>query len=139
MTLLENPTRVTRTVRFNNEGIVEDQLRRQEEEKQRQEKSKASAGQRSWSILHRYRGCDPVFFEAWQHSIPAMCDCRNEFKKIVEKHPPEFSSPEAFFRWGWFVHNAVNEKLGKPLVDLDDALKQWRNDASEIKDSGSSS
>jgi hypothetical protein len=48
--------------------------------------------------------------------------------------PPDFSSPEAFFDWGVALHNAVNAKLGKPEITIDEACKIWRNsDGLEVK------
>jgi hypothetical protein len=109
----------------------------EEDRKEAENRAKIAQGQRSWSMLHRYRGCDPVFFEAWQHTIPNMCDCRNEFKTIVADFPPDFSCPDAFWRWGWFIHNAVNEKLGKPLISLEEATQLWRNDGEVEENRGS--
>jgi hypothetical protein len=40
--------------------------------------------------------------------------------------PPDFSSPEAFFAWGVALHNAVNAKLGKPEITIEEAYLIWR-------------
>jgi hypothetical protein len=48
--------------------------------------------------------------------------------------PPDFSSPEAFFAWGVRLHNAVNAKLGKPEITIEEALSIWRkSDGLEVK------
>jgi hypothetical protein len=46
--------------------------------------------------------------------------------------PPDFTSPEAFFAWGVALHNAVNRKLGKPELTIEEARRIWRrNDGLE--------
>ena len=32
---------------------------------------------------------------------------------------PHLENRESFIKWGWNLHNRVNEKLGKPLISLD--------------------
>lgn len=86
----------------------------------------AYQGRRAWSFLHRYRGCDPVFFEMWINFIPSQCSCKEDFKLILKDYPPDFSSPDAFFEWGVFIHNQVNIKLGKPTFTLEEAKKLWQ-------------
>jgi hypothetical protein len=95
---------------------------------ERNKEAIAEAGRKAWSLLHRYQGCDPVFLEAWQAWIPRGCSCKEDFGKVIADYPPDFSSPEAFWNWGWFLHNWVNEKLGKPIVSLEDARKLWQKD-----------
>ena len=85
------------------------------------------AGRRSWSLLHRYRGCDPQWVELWEYFIPAGggCSCKAGYKEILKDHPFDYSSPAAFFASGFALHNAVNRKLGKPELTLEDARKLW--------------
>lgn len=99
----------------------------------------ASAGRRAWTLLHRYRGCDPQWLELWEYFVPAgSCNCKEGYRAILKDYPPDFSSPEAFFEWGVRLHNAVNEKLidqgdtTKRIVSLDEAYSIWRG-----KDAGS--
>jgi hypothetical protein len=40
-------------------------------------------------------------------------------------YPPDFSSPESFFKWGWARHNDVNLRLGKPKFPYEDALRKY--------------
>jgi hypothetical protein len=40
--------------------------------------------------------------------------------------PPDYTSPEAFFAWGVRLHNAVNAKLGKPEITIEEAYSIWR-------------
>jgi hypothetical protein len=85
----------------------------------------------AWGKLHTYDGDDPETFlrEVFEPLIPNYgCSCANEYKRFKKDYPPDFSSPEAFWNWGWFLHNWVNEKLGKPIVSLEDARKLWQKD-----------
>ena len=84
-------------------------------------------GRHAWSLLHRYRGCDPQWLELWVHFIPQRCDCKDGYQKILEQLPPDFSTSEAFFAWGVALHNAVNRKLGKPEITIDEAYLIWRS------------
>jgi hypothetical protein len=40
--------------------------------------------------------------------------------------PPDYSSHEAWFAWGVKAHNEVNQRLGKPIVSLEEAKHIWR-------------
>jgi hypothetical protein len=57
------------------------------------------------------------------HSLLALfpCSvCSDDFKtRILTEFPLDVSSRKAFSRWTCVVHNAVNEKLKKPLVGCD--------------------
>ncbi len=83
----------------------------------------------AWTFLHRYDGCDPAWLKSWEGIIPrGRCDCKTGYLEILKDYPPDFSSPEAFFAWGVTLHNAVNRKLGKPEMTLEEARKLWRDD-----------
>jgi hypothetical protein len=63
-------------------------------------------------------------YENWKTRIPSFgCSCNEHFKKMEANYPPDFSSPEAFFRWGWMRHNDVNLRLGKSKFSYEDALR----------------
>jgi hypothetical protein len=88
----------------------------------------------AWWFLHSYRGCDLAWFAEWETTIPTgRCNCKEDYRKILEKLPPDFSTPEAFFQWGVELHNLVNAKLiaegdtTKRIVSLDEAYSLWRN------------
>lgn len=75
-----------------------------------------------WHELHGYTNKPWDIAEAkswlalWVAKIPSFgCSCAQHFREIYDKRPPDFSSPEAFYRWGVAVHNDVNKLLGKPL------------------------
>jgi hypothetical protein len=90
------------------------------------ERNKARQGQFAWSKLHGYTGCDPQWLDIWQYLIPQRCDCKDGYQRILAEMPPDFTSPEAFFAWGVALHNAVNAKLGKPEITIDEAYSIWR-------------
>lgn len=87
--------------------------------------------QKHWEALHRFPfsddwGCQTrcQWFAAWQASIPNInCNCRKHWNELVEAMPPDFSSREAFFAWTVEAHNAVNQRLGKALVTLEEARR----------------
>ena len=95
--------------------------------KAQKEAYKAKQGRFAWSKLHGYTGCDPQWLDIWQYLIPARCDCKDGYQQILGELPPDFSTPEAFFAWGVNLHNAVNRKLGKPELTIEEALSIWRN------------
>jgi hypothetical protein len=115
-------------------GQPPQQVITQEQVQQYRSERTAKQGRFAWSKLHEYRGCDPQWLDLWVHFIPSRCDCRDGFQHILKDLPPDFSSPEAFFAWGVRLHNAVNAKLGKPQITIDEAYSIWRtNDGVEHK------
>ncbi len=97
-----------------------------EEASKRVENQKIAAGRRAWTLLHNYRGCDPQWVELWEHFIPSGgCSCKEGYKAILKDHPFDYSSPDAFFESGVVLHNAVNRKLEKPQITLEEARQIW--------------
>ena len=81
-----------------------------------------------WIALHNgsIRNADDL--AEWEKTIPQYeCGCRAFYAKYKADNPPDFSTPEAFFAWGVRLHNAVNAKLGKPEITIDEAYKIWRS------------
>jgi hypothetical protein len=97
-----------------------------EEAEREAQARQATQGQFAWAKLHSYRGCDPQWLDIWQYLIPQRCDCKDGYQRILAEMPPDYLSPEAFFRWGVRLHNAVNAKLGKPEITIDEAYSIWR-------------
>jgi hypothetical protein len=80
-----------------------------------------------WAGLHNGSIVDAEGLAAWESTIPQYeCGCRAFYAKHKAANPPDFSSPEAFFAWGVNLHNAVNRKLGKPELTIEEALSIWR-------------
>jgi len=99
-----------------------------EEREEKRKEIVGKQGQRAWSMLHRFRGCDPVFVEAWEAWIPSTCSCREDYKAILADYPFDYSSPDAFFESGIRLHNAVNRKLSKPEITIEEARSIWRKE-----------
>jgi len=82
-----------------------------------------------WIGLHDGSIINAVELAKWELSIPQYgCQCKRFYADWKTQHPPDFSSPEAFFAWGVRLHNAVNAKLGKPEITIDEAYSIWRKD-----------
>jgi hypothetical protein len=80
-----------------------------------------------WIGLHDGSVVDADGLAAWELTIPQYeCGCRAFYAKHKAANPPDFTSPEAFFAWGVRLHNAVNTKLGKPEITIEEAYSIWR-------------
>ena len=89
----------------------------------------------AWIALHNGSIFHAAGLSEWESSIPQYeCGCRAFYAKYKAEMPPDFTSPEAFFRWGVNLHNAVNRKLGKHELTIDEALSIWRKDDGSTKD-----
>jgi hypothetical protein len=88
-----------------------------------------------WILLHDGSIKTIEKLTEWELLIPQYgCSCKRFYAEWKADNPPDFSSPEAFFAWGVRLHNAVNAKLGKPEITIDEAYKIWRNsDGLEVK------
>lgn len=87
----------------------------------------AAAGRAAWSALHTQRNPTHEWFETeWKPLIPQGCGCAGSANELLNANPPRFDSPDDFFCWSVQYHNAVNRKLGKPEMTLEDALAIWR-------------
>ena len=49
------------------------------------------------------------------------------FARLLDKYPvsPYLGKRESFIRWTVFIHNKVNILLGKPEMDLEDAIAAY--------------
>jgi len=80
-----------------------------------------------WIALHNGSIRDSKGLDEWEISIPQYeCNCRRFYAEWKAANPPDFTSPKAFFAWGVELHNAVNAKLGKQQITIDEALCIWR-------------
>jgi hypothetical protein len=52
-------------------------------------------------------------------------ECRADWSALLTQYPPDFSSPDAFFTWTVFIHNKVNEKLGREQWAASNARERW--------------
>lgn len=44
-------------------------------------------------------------------------ECATHFRLILQQYPPQTSSRDAASQWGCFIHNLVNQRLGKEVFD----------------------
>jgi hypothetical protein len=80
-----------------------------------------------WIAIHNGSIVDNAGLLQWEKTIPAYgCACRQFYQAWKAANAPDYSSPEAFFAWGVRLHNAVNAKLGKPEITIDEAYSIWR-------------
>jgi hypothetical protein len=81
----------------------------------------AQTGRELWSELHT-----SVTFETlstWETKIPNFaCGCKKFYDGWKQANEPR---QDDFFAWTVELHNAVNAKLGKPIMDLKDARQLW--------------
>jgi hypothetical protein len=86
-----------------------------------------------WKELHvnalRSNGTtDSVFLSNFRQKllrITGECGCRNFWDTWTRENPPIYSPREAYFEWTVRVHNAVNQKLNKPIITTEDALDMF--------------
>ena len=91
-----------------------------------------------WIELHDGTVRDGLSLANWELKIPQYgCSCKKFYAEWKAENAPDFTSPEAFFAWGVRLHNAVNRKLGKPELTIDEAKKIWRSKDGCSEDSGS--
>ena len=91
-----------------------------------------------WILLHDGSIKTIEQLTEWELLIPQYgCSCKRFYAEWKAANPPDFTSPEAFFAWGVRLHNAVNAKLGKPEITIDEAYSIWRkSDAGTTENSG---
>jgi len=87
-------------------------------------------GPAKWKELHdtaRAGLITPAWLERYSAGIPNNpCGCRNHWRSVLAAHPlPETACADAQFAWSWQLHNAVNAKLGKPALTLDEARRRY--------------
>lgn len=82
------------------------------------------AGRTSWKTLFT-QVFNLLQLEEWEKTIPKYgCDCSNFYEKYKKMYPP----PENIgFTWKWKLKNAVNQKLGQPLLSIEEAKAFWAN------------
>lgn len=88
-------------------------------------------GSAHWAKLHSAESPNAEWLTRWLTQIPSYgCSCHKDFHTILATNTPRFND---WFRWSVEVHNAVNEKLGKPVWTIDEAYAIWRRRKFEWK------
>jgi hypothetical protein len=87
-----------------------------------------------WSELHSYAPAEwskvdtAKWLDEWIARIPSFgCSCKGTFRDLLTLpgNMPNLESAAEFFEWTVRIHNAVNQKLGKPNLALQEAEKHW--------------
>ena len=89
-------------------------------------------GPRYWAELHMYAlrhegklRALHVWFLDWMADLPFDgCPCKEHLDAFLAASPPDYTR---FFDWTIKLHNAVNERLGKPIIDPIGARQLWIN------------
>jgi hypothetical protein len=82
----------------------------------------------SWKELHQFKPSDNQsdnerFLLSFNSRVPNVnCPCRAEWTKFVSTNPVRFDD---WFRWTVEAHNSVNQRLGKPILSLEQAKELW--------------
>ena len=64
------------------------------------------------------------FFESLSKILP--CDnCREHYSENIENIPIDLQSRESLVQWLFTIHNKVNQKNNKQLVNYDDFINQY--------------
>ena len=53
--------------------------------------------------------------------------CRSHYKETIQKIPVEtwLDNRKSLIEWVWMVHNAVNERLGRPTITQTEFFKRY--------------
>jgi len=89
-----------------------------------------------WKELHSHALNDYVDSKSelnwlflWTRKIPRFttgCKCKENWDKWYKANPPDFTTKESYFAWTVKAHNDINNRLGKPIVSVEDAKKLYR-------------
>lgn len=84
-------------------------------------------GVATWQELHpralTHDGSDDtVWLDAFGLRIGGSCACRKDWLLWISANPPQFGR---YFEWTVAAHNAVNARLQKPILTLEEAYKIW--------------
>ena len=86
-------------------------------------------GPRFWAELHllglRHRPGKNMtgWLNDWRDSLPFNgCPCKDHLDEWMIENPPDWNR---FFEWGIDLHNAVNIRIGKPTMDVENAKELW--------------
>jgi hypothetical protein len=67
-----------------------------------------------------------MFFQSVAQTLPCA-ECREHFQTLLDQHPPEVQNSCALQQWLFWIHNAVNHRLGKPQFTTDQYQRKYAN------------
>lgn len=78
-------------------------------------------GRRSWRKL--FTSVDTIAqLVEWEVTIPRYCECEPFYQAWKRENPPGESID---FEWKYRLRSAVNQKLGRPNITIEEAKAQW--------------
>ena len=85
-------------------------------------------GPNLWGTLHLLclaGTITPNFVQEFAKVIPCPM-CAGHFAEVLKENPlPDSDDPLVVFRWSVHVHNLVNARIGKPILEPDQAMARW--------------
>ncbi|KAI5709834.1 FAD-linked sulfhydryl oxidase ALR-like [Diaphorina citri] len=99
---------------------------------------KDQLGYQTWGLLHTIAAYYPekptadeeremkTFFMLLGKFYPCE-SCARDFSSLLKLRPPATSSQRALAGWLCWVHNHINQKLGKPQFDCSRLDERWRD------------
>lgn len=103
---------------------------------------KSEWGSRGWAWLHTQAINHPaypseldriaMFARFWSFIQTLPCsECRIHATEYAREYPPDFSGSAGFQTWAWRFHNAVNLRLGKPLMSAEEYRRTYAEEISK--------
>jgi hypothetical protein len=70
-----------------------------------------------------------AFRRIWTFVSRLPCaECRDHATRFVLQNPPNLASTYALQAWVWKFHNAVNLRLGKPLIPYEEYQRLYADE-----------
>lgn len=66
-------------------------------------------------------------FWAFIQGLPCG-ECRYHATEYARVYPPDFSGTHNYQTWMWRFHNAVNRRLGKPLISAEEYRELYKEE-----------
>ena len=89
---------------------------------------KEEKGRQLWKAIHLHTECNRDWYADWREQlVKSKCNCGAHFRELERTHLISFESEQAFFESSIAMHNAVNDRLSKPQMSLEEAYMLWRH------------
>lgn len=70
-----------------------------------------------------------AFARFWSFVQTLPCpECQQHALAYARQYPPDFSGSSGFQTWAWRFHNAVNYRLGKPLMSAEEYQLMYKTE-----------
>lgn len=108
---------------------------------------KAELGRASWKLFHTIMAQYPEtptkqeqttltnYIYLFSQVYPCG-ECAEHFQKLLAKFPPQVSSRNTASQWACYVHNQVNERLGKEIFDCNNVGEHYKCGCAEDEKTG---